>query len=494
MSWGRDDAPAALAAGPVDFSEFLRTSWGGSSLTANDLITLGSVGLGCTPGTPANHVHPVVIDAMGFHPMIYMGESMVTAPATDPELYFLRGDSKIVAETEAWLRPLLAGQRAPLLNSIARGFGLGAVPFVLDYGERDLTIKVPAKSGEGERNKNLPGHVHFVAAHELWPGDTQLRVRGDNLLGLITPGEEIGGEDLEPGRARGFLALWDPKPGADRHDYWQGQGSRRRAYKDWIEEGGARLWEIRAIERGVDLPRVGYAPEGKLKIGGQEIDAIKLLRAQIMALRNGSAIVLPNTLMGDGSTPAFKVDVLQATVQHQLMEYAITSRGKRMLLASLAPDSLDKATEEQFMDSVQRVCDFTARTLTRVVNTIVRLRYGEGAPFVQCLANDIPKRRLKTALDVFTRVSDAVQHLPDGRVVTVGELVDGPEILNQIGIATRPIDEAAHKPTAGPPPSTRTPGRPGEATSDREERRDSAITVEGEGDTGGDDVEREERE
>jgi hypothetical protein len=497
LSWfqAAEAEHAALAAGPVDFSEFLRTSWGSNLLTANDLITLGSVGLGCTPNTPPSHVHAAVIDAMGFHPMIYMGESMVTAPATDPELYFLRGDPKIVAECEAWLRPLLVGQRAPILGSIARGFGLGSVPIVLDYGEKALSIKVPAKSGEGERNKNLPGHVHFVASHEVWPGDAQLRVQGDRLLGLVAGGVEYGGEDLEPGRARAFLALWDPKPGADRSEFWQGQGSRRRAYRDWIEEGGARLWEIRAIERGVDLPRVGYAPEGKLKIGGQEIDAIKLLRAQIMALRNGSAIVLPNTLLADNS-PAFKVDVLKATVQHQLLEYAIDSRGKRMLLASLTPASLDKATEEQFMDSVQRVCDFTARTLTRIVNTVVRLNHGEGAPFVQVVANDIPKRKQRVALEVFKTVAGAVQHLPDGKVVTVGELVDGPEILKQIGIMDRPMDEAAHKqagppsPPAGPPGL---PGRPRDAAGGREERRDSAITVDGESDTGGKDVERDSR-
>lgn len=496
FSWfgaNKDEASALLAAAP-DFSEFMRTSWGIGSMSAGEIISLGAIGMGCRPETPPNHVHPVVLDAMAYHPMVYMGESMACAPASDPDLYFLRGEDRACAEAEAWLRPLLAGQRAPLLAQIARGFAYGSVPIVLDYGTKDLTIKVPGvKDGESTRNKNLPSHTHYVRSHEVWPGDCELRVQNDRLLGVRTGGQEYGGEDLEaPGLRRSYLALWDPKPGQESSDLWKGQGSRRRAYKDWIEEGAARLWEIRAIERGVDLPRVGYAPEGKLKINGQEIDAIKLLRAQIMSLRNGSAMVLPNTLLADNS-PAFKVDVLKATVQHQLLQYAIDSRGARMLLASLNPSKLDKATEEQFMDSVQRVCDFAARTLTRMVNTVLALRYGDAAPFVQVVANDIPKRKLRVALEVFRAVVGAVQHLPDGRTVTIGELVDGPEILKQIGIMDRPIGEAAHKPAPALAPFGGPVGRPSDTAGGREERRDAARTVEGEEDTGGKDVEREER-
>lgn len=506
MSWwnpfGWFGGSAELAAGgPVDFSEFMRTSWT-SGLTANDVISLGSIGMGCRPDTQPDQLHPIVLDGMGFHPLVYMGESMRAGPSSDPDLYFFRGDERACAEMEACFRPLLTGQRAPLLEQIARGAAYGSVPIVLDYGTKDLTIKVPGKKdGEVTRNRNLPGHTHYVRSHEVWPGDCELMVSGDKLIGVRTAGAEYGGEDLDnPGLARAFLALWDPKPGQNPACLWRGQGSRRRAYKDWLEEGMARLWEIRAIERGVDLPRVGYAPEGKLKINGQEIDAIKLMRAQIMSLRNGSALVLPNTLLAD-NTPAFKIDVLKATVQHQLLQYAIDSRGARILLASLNPSRLDKATEEQFMDSVQRVCDFSAATLTRMVNTVLRLRYGDAAPFVQVKANDIPKRKLKVALEVFRAVSNAVQHLPDGRTVTPGELVDGPELLKQIGIMDRPIGEAAHKPTPAPttfPPAGGAPsgqvGRPTDTAGEREERRDAAETVEGEEDTGGEDVEREERE
>lgn len=465
-------------------SDLVGATWSPGALDASHLVSLGAVAIGCTPATPPLAVHQAVIDAMGFHPMIYMGESMVTWPSNDAEIYYLRGDDRLCAEAEAWLRRLLTRQRAPLLPSIARAFATGHSPIVLDFEPETLVFKI------GGRNNNRPGHVHYVRSSELWLGDVQLRTKGRQLLGVLHGGEEFPGEDVDdPGRRRAFAAVWDPKPGAAVEDFWRGQGSRFRAYKDWIEEGAARLWEIRALERGVDLPRVGYAPSGKLSIGGREVSAIRLLKEQITALRSGSTIVLPNTLLAD-NTPAFKVQVLEQTMQHQLVAYAIDSRSARMMRASLNPTNLDKATEEQFMDTAQKVCDFVAATLTRIVNAVVELHHGKGH-FVQVLANDIPKRRLRVALEVFRAVVSHTQHLPDGKTVQIGELVDGPEILKQIGIMGRPLDEAAHKQVAPPPAGP--PGRPIDTTSSREERRDDARTVEGEEDTGGEDVEREER-
>src|SRR3990172_5015528 len=154
------------------------------------------------------------------------------------------------------------------------------------------------------------------------------------------------------------------------------------------------------------------------------------------------------------------------------------------------------------MDAVQRVCDFAARTLTRIVNTALRVRYGDAAPIVYVLANDIPKRKLRLVQQVFSAAAGAPQYMPDGRTYTLAELVH-PQILDQLGVKARPVEEAAHEPGPSPVPfgggpSAKPSGRPLEVTSDREERRDDARTVEGEEDTGGVDggggaAEREER-
>lgn len=472
-----------------DLSEFMRSSWAASSLTLGDVVALGSIGMGCTPATRPEWVPLEVLDAISTDPVVYTMERVLTAPAMDAELYFLRGDKKACAEVEAWLRPLLTRQRAPLLAQIVRAFAMGSVPIVFDYEAAAISFDVPSENAKGTMTRTIRDHVHYVRSHEVWPGDAQLRVEGDRLLGVVTEVREYGGEDLEDaGRARAFLSIWDPAYGR-----WQGQGSRRRVYKDWIEGGMARLWEMRSLERVVDPARVGYAPEGDLTINGQKISAVKLLRSQMLSLRNGSVITLPGTL-DQGGNPLWRLEApFQQGQGHQIAKQAIDARDVRKAWAALSPGGgVDKATEEQFMDSVQSVCDFAAAFLTRVVNTPLRLRYGADAPFVQVLANDIPKRKLRIVTQVFTSVASAQQRLPDGRVYTLAELVD-PEILDQLGIKSRKVEDAAHggEPEPEPPPAP--PGRPLEPAGDREERRDDAETIEGEEDTGGADVEREER-
>jgi hypothetical protein len=71
----------------------------------------------------------------------------------------------------------------------------------------------------------------------------------------------------------------------------------------------------------------------------------------------------------------------------------------------------------------------------------------------------------------------------------------GTQNRNQLGIKMRPVADAAHdEPKSPAPPGTGSgPGRPIEPTGDREQRREDSKTVEGEEDTGGDDMEREER-
>lgn len=504
LSWGSSGKP--IPADP-DLSEFERATWAVGTLGAQGLIHLGAYGMGCRADTDPMQVSDLVLDAIGCHPVVSTGESVVCGPATDPELYFIRrgrgATDQHVSEVEAWLRPLLTMQRAPLLEQIARAFAYGTVAVVLDLGVQDLAIRVLSEVQETDpvtgktvtrkqdRGRNLPWHVHYVASHELWPGDTTIFVEHDKLLGVseVLSGAQYGGEDLDtPGLRRAFLSMWQPQFGR-----WRSPGSRHRAYRDWFEEGHTRTWEMRMVERNVDLARVGYAPDGEITLGGQKVSSAKLLRAQIAGLRNGSTIVLPSSYDSNGNR-LWEVKTLDGGEnRHQVFGTVMDARAMRMLWACMIPGGKpDKATEEMVMDSVQRVCDFTARTLTRIVNRCLAITYGDGKVMLEVLANDVPKRKLRLVQQVFSTVADATQRLPDGRVYTLAELVD-PEIVAQLGIKMRSVDEAAHEPAAAPAPGG-PPGAPLDVASSREERRDDADTIEGEEDTGGKDMEREERD
>lgn len=489
------EAPVVLArdgsSGPPDLSEFERSSWdmGGMSLT--QVAQFAAFGMGVRQDMDPRLIPPEVLELLDYDTTFSIGNAAITAPALDPELYYLRGSDRDTAEVDAWLRPILPA----LLACFVRAFSYGSIPLVLDWTVETLSFEVPdAPSAPGEaalRRKNLAAHAHYDRVHELWPSDVSVDVKNDRLLAVIYGGKRYGGQDLDdPSEIRGYVATWDKAFGK-----LSGCGSRHRAFGPWWRKGQGELWNGRFLERGVDLPRVGYAPEGKVKVNGQEIDATKILRAAILSLRNGSALILPSSYT-QGGEPLWKVDVLKTTEgAAAAFDKSLDRYDVQILEASFVPrGGVDKATEEQISDSAQRICDFAAERVSEVIAVVDRLRNGKRADAPRLLANDVPKRKRKLLLEIFGHVKDAVHETSDGKRYKMSELVH-PEILPQLGVRTRTIEEAARAPRPGDEgPAPGQPGRPIEPSGDRDQRRDDSRTIDGESDTGGGDVERQERE
>ncbi len=481
-------APVLLAqggSGPPDLSEFERSSWDPSGMSLTQVAQFAAFGCGVRENMDPRLIPPEVLELLDYDTTYSIGNAAITAPALDPELYYVRGSGKDVAETEAWLRPILPH----LLACFARAFSYGAIPVVLDWSVETLSFEVP--DNVELRRRNLVGHAHYGRVHEIWPSDAMAEVVNDRLLALTYSGKRYGGQDLDdPAEIRAFVATWDKAFGK-----LSGCGSRHRAFGPWWRKGTGELWNGRFLERGVDLPRVGYAPEGKVKVNGQDVDATKILRAAVLSLRNGSALILPSTYTASGE-PLWKVDVLKATEgAADAFEKSLDRYDVQILEASYVPrGGVDKANEEQISDHAQRICDFAAERVSEVISVVDRVRYGKRADAPRLLANDVPKRKRKLLLEIFGHVKDAVHETSDGKRYKMSELVH-PEILPQLGVRTRSIEEAARAPRPedfGPAPGA--PGRPGEPSSDRDQRRDESKTIEGESDTGGQDVERQERE
>ncbi len=488
-------APVVLAkdgsSGPPDLSDFERASWGMGGMSLTQVAQFAAFGAGVRQDMDPRLIPPEVLELLDYDTTFALGNAMITAPALDPELYYIRGSDRDKAEVEAWLRPILP----QLLACFVRAFSYGAIPVVLDWAVDTLSFEVPDAPKDPKaaelRRRNIPGYYHYERVHELWPSDVTPDVRNDRLLALIYGGRRYGGQDLDdPTEIRAFVATWDKAFGK-----LSGCGSRHRAFGPWWRKGQADLWNGRFLERGVDLPRVGYAPEGKVKVNGQDVDATKILRAAVLSLRNGSALILPSTYTAGGE-PLWKVDVLKATEgAAQAFEKSLDRFDAQILEASFVPQGgVDKATEEQVSDSAQRICDFAAERVSEVIAVVDRIRNGKRADCPRALANDVPKRKRKLLLEVFGHVKDAVHETRAGKRFTMAERV-GVEIIPQLGLPMRTEEEAARSPRPaddGPKPGA--PGRPGKPTSDRDQRRDDSKTIDGESDTGGKDVERKERE
>ncbi len=488
-------APVVLAkdgsSGPPDLSEFERATWGLGSMSLTQVAQFAAFGMGVRQDMDPRLIPPEVLELLDYDTTFAIGNAAITAPALDPELYYVRGSDRDVAETEAWLRPILP----QLLACFVRAFSYGAIPVVLDWKVEPLSFEIPDAPKDPQpvalRRKNLDGHAHYDFVHEIWPSDATPEVRNDRLLALLYGGKRYGGQDLDdPSEIRAFVATWDKAFGR-----LAGCGSRHRAFGPWWRKGTGELWNGRFLERSVDLPRVGYAPEGDVTVNGTKISATKILRAAVLSLRNGSALILPSTYSATGE-PLWKVDVLKTTEgAAQAFDKSLDRNDVQILEASFVPrGGVDKATEEQISDSAQRICDFAAERVTEVVRVVDRMRNGKRADAPRLLANDVPKRKRKILLEIFGKVAEAVHETSDGKRYKMSELVH-PEILSQLGVRTRSIEEAARAPRPGDEgPAPGAPGRPSSPTGDRDQRRDDSKTIDGESDTGGKDVERQERE
>lgn len=458
---------------PPDLSEFARSTWDLGGLSPSQFLSLAALGA-AGPHLRPDQVGCDVLDAMTYDPTLYNCIRIATAPAQDQELYYWKHDDpRYVAEAEAWSRPILPY----LLPPAARAYAYGSVPVILDWDVSDLQTVV--KDEKGPRNRNLPNHVHYSSVHEVWPADATIRVQADRLISVSYGGSEYGGEGADSlGSVRAFVAVWDMSFGR-----WCGNAALRRAYHDWFTGSLVRLWRARYLERSVDVPRVGFAPAGDIKIGGQTLQATALLRSILMSLRNGSTVVLPSTMDGQGKN-LWSVQPMDLPDRSDVWQKAIDHYDLMKARACLIPQDMTQ-DDGQLHDVVQDVANFCAQFVTRVASVVHRMRYGDSVPPPILVANDVPKFKKRILKDVLARVADAKQRLANGKEYTLGELVH-PEILDQLGVRARTVEEAAHEPDAGAPQqdTTQQPGRPMQQSGERQQRRDQAQTDQAQNDTG----------
>lgn len=463
-----------LAAGSSpDLSPFVRATLGAAS---QGLGPVSRALEGWVLGHTAKNIDPRLVPlsalrAMGSHPVVYLAERTITGIVRRPNLYFVRhADKRVVKETEEWLWPLLPA----LLGCAARAYVYGAVPVVLDWGRKDLRIEVPREQG-GVRNKTLPGHTHYVKAHEVWPGDVELDVDKDGELAAL----RIDGRRYGANRAAVFV--WDREFGS-----WAGQGARRRAWQSFVESLGTRLLYALYLERSVDSPRVVYAPSGTTQVDGRDVQITEYMGQLSSALRGSGTLALPSVRDVNGHR-RYELETLDIPDRKDVWQQALNYHDAGILMAYLVPPRLAglddiAATGAKVLDGalkefIQDFAQFAAENLTRLVATVHAINHDpDKVPPPEVLAYEIPAAARKLYLEVLRLVSAAKLEQPPAA------WIDVPGLLDQLGVPLRTTPAETEGPAPSPPV-----GRPPDLTGDREERREDARTPEGEDAVGAED-------
>lgn len=424
----------------------------------------------------------IVIEAMGYDGWVNLGEQILAGPLRDQTLYFLEHhDTGLKAEIQACLDRLMFD----LLEVGTRALAWGCMPFVLDPTVEDLWV--PPSSGSSDTQaKALAGHQHFAPiVHDLLPSDVFVDQKGDRLEWL-----RYGAARYPATRA--FAPSWRKIAGR-----WEGIGSRRMAYLAWYRAELDELRQARWLDRSVDPPRVGRAPLGTVEINGQQVRCIDIMSSAATAVKGGGVAVFPAVYDKDGN-PVWSLEPMQLPDVSDVWHKALTQRNADKLVASMVPPSsagigsgqAARVPETAFTEIMRSASEWVAEKVVQpVVDQIHVLNHAKGyAPRVR--ARELPAIKVKRLTEIFRAVAAQPRRSGKDKEVTLAELVDE-QILDDLNVARRATKDAERAPRevgAG-----NAAGRPRELQGDREKRREDSETIEGEDDTGGDNVDRDER-
>lgn len=478
-----------MAEPAVDLSKFKRTagtlmaSSYGRFTVALELHTIAQLGYGMDPRT----VPVSALQLMNTCPAVYFARRTITGIIRRPDLYTVKHDDpKVVAETEAWLWPLLPR----LLSGAVAGFDYGSVVCVLDWERRTMRIEVPTSDDPSKkRNKTLVDHTHFAKAYEVHPDETQWELDAAGEIVAAQAGtNRYNADRIAPW-------IWDPELGEVC-----GQGAKRRAWRSYCEWLINTLLRDKFLERAVDAPKIAYTPSGKTTVDGVEWEIPDYVVNLLMEVRGAGIVPLPGVRedagKGERKYAVEKLDVNAGAAD--TFDEALNRNEADIFIAYLVSPTMSgglddvggaasKTLDGMLREHIEDIACYVASGLTRLVEIVHRANYDPDkvAP-PEVAYTDVGKAAArKTMLAVLQLANQAAR----GEVALRTNM---PALLDKMGIPLRepPLDpfDPATDPSAGGAPG---PGR--DPNGDREGRREDAETESGEEDTGGEDVDEEER-
>lgn len=488
---------------PTDLTKFRQASraivglGAYSRLTAPmEVYTIAQTGHGLDP-----RAVPVrALQVMSSHPAVYLAEATIGGICKRRDLYSVKHDDpKVVAQVEAWLWPILD----QIVSSAVRAFAYGSVAVIFDWKRGPLRFRVPTSEGSAKagepRQKTAGAYTFFSRVCEVHPDETQVNLdEWGDFDGITCVGGTVD-------KHRSYLWVWDPEFGD-----LQGQGARRRAWRDYCEALLIGLLQAKYLERSVDPLRVVYVPEGKVSIDGVDYDIPAYMTDLIMQARGSGALALPSNRWKTDTGPntgerQYELEAFELSDRSTVWRSALNRADSNIMLAYLVAPSMagvedvdtagaSRTKETMLREFIENLASWIAGGLTRIVAKVVMANPNPPDELPEVIATDVGKAAARRILQAVLQIVAA------NPTSEVSIRTDVPAVLDRLGVPVRDeappevqdaIDaekkaaEAKAKNPFGEEPGKKPNGRPMDTNSDRQDRRDKATTPDGAEDTGG---------
>lgn len=419
-----------------------------------------------------------VLRAVGRHPVCYLAQRTLTGIVRRPDLYSVdHDDPAIKAETEAWLWPLLPD----LAAAFARAFVYGSSAVALDWERGPLRFRVPAADGRSSRRRTAKDFTRYVRVRPYRNDSVTLFLNRDNDVVGLRATDPLGGVGGDFAGDRAAVFVWDAEP----EQPFAGQGALRRAWAPLLDEALTRWMQNQSLERHTSPPRIGYAPVGKTDLGdgaGPQ-NNVDILAQQMVALAGGGVVALPSSRDASGQLQ-WTIQLLEtSSTPAETFDRAIGRCEARILMAFLlipglgGLDELAAAASKPLHGNLQEFIEDLGEGLAHHLNEIVarvhRKNHADVEP-PRIVVGDVGKASArKTLLTLLQLATQA----PAGEIA---HRLNVPASLERVGAPIRdeaPTDLLATAAAAG---QKAPPGRPEAPAGDRQQRREDAITDDGE--------------
>jgi hypothetical protein len=269
------------------------------------------------------------------------------------------------------------------------------------------------------------------------------------------------GEDIDPEKV--LLVTHDAE-----FQCWLGSSVLDPAYPSWYTANWIYTYFSRYLEKKADPPAVGRAPidaryqDDEALAGQDAADPTEVLGQQLMALKNGGAMVLPSTVDENGN-PEYSIDFLTddkrvdqflPALQHfQDLKLRALGIPERVLTqdSSVGSFAMAESHASVFWSTRQKdLRDVILTTFTeQIIRRLVEANFGSEAEVPRLEAANLGREGRQLQADILKDQLDTTRTTEDGKTWTLGEAVDVRKLAEANGIPLLRVEDVARAPEEG---------------------------------------------